>query len=270
MSVAIELDGVSVTRDGHRLLEKIDLRVDEGATLAVSGPSGSGKSTLLRTIVGLEAPTAGRVTMFDTTVSASGRIHVPPEQRRVAIVFQDLGLWPHMSVAQHLQFALIAQRLPRGDRTKRVVQMLRAVGLHGRETQRPSTLSGGERQRLAIARALVTNPPVLLLDEPLSNLDLVLKDELIGLLAALLKERRGTTIFVTHDLQEVLPLTMEFAILEHGRLVQRGAIAQLNETPATPFVRALVARAGYRSDTSRSPETGAAARDVQVDRGHSG
>jgi iron(III) transport system ATP-binding protein len=242
MTAVLQLEGVSVERDGHVLLERVDLQVAAGSTLALTGPSGSGKTTLLRAIVGLEAPNQGNIAVLGRTVSASGRIHVPPEDRRIAIVFQDLGLWPHMSVGNHLRFALSAQRVPKAEHAGRVQRMLRSVGLEGRDQQRPATLSGGERQRLAIARALVTEPSILLLDEPLSNLDIVLKDELMTLLSKLLASKGITAILVTHDPQEALALTREFAVLERGRIVQRGNITEYARSAATPFVRALVLR----------------------------
>lgn len=243
MSIALRLEGVSVERHGHRLLERVDLHVEAGTILALTGPSGSGKSTLLRTIVGLDAPTDGHIEILGRTVFAPGRIHVPPEDRGVSIVFQDLGLWPHMNVGEHLHFALIAKRLPKAERNAIVGRMLHSVDLEGRERQRPSTLSGGERQRLAIARALVTNPSLVLLDEPLSNLDVVLKQELIALIAAVLRASQSTAILVTHDPREALRLTSRLAVLERGRIAQHGDLADLSRSPATPFVRELLAHA---------------------------
>jgi ABC-type Fe3+/spermidine/putrescine transport system ATPase subunit len=240
MSAALQLQGVSFARDGHVLLEGVDLQVDEGSTLALTGPSGSGKTTLLRTILGLEVPSQGTIAVMGRTASTAGRIHVPAEDRRIAIVFQDLGLWPHLSVGDHLNFALSAQRIPKADRVARVDRMLQSVGLEGRARQRPATLSGGERQRLAIARALVTEPSIILLDEPFSNLDIVLKQELVALLAGLLTQRQIAGILVSHDLEEALPLTKDFAVLEGGRIVQRGTMVELARSPRTPFVRALV------------------------------
>jgi ABC-type Fe3+/spermidine/putrescine transport system ATPase subunit len=243
MTAALHLEGVSLARDGHVLLESVDLQVADGSTLALMGPSGSGKTTLLRAILGLEMPSQGTIAVMGRTASTAGRIHVPAEDRRIAIVFQDLGLWPHMSVGDHLNFALSGQRVPKADRVARIDRMLRSVGLEGRVRQRPATLSGGERQRLAIARALVTEPSIILLDEPFSNLDIVLKQELVSLLASLLTERKITGILVSHDLDEALPLTTDFAVMEHGRIVQRGTMAELTRSPRTPFVRALVAHA---------------------------
>jgi iron(III) transport system ATP-binding protein len=239
MSIALRLASVAVERHGHRLLDHVDLHVEAGSILALTGPSGSGKTTLLRTIVGLDAPTRGQITLDGRLVSVAGRVLIRAEERNAAIVFQDLGLWPHMTVSEHLQFALTTKKITKAIRGSLVSQMLKSVGLHGKEMQRPATLSGGERQRLALARALVSNPSLILFDEPLSNIDVVLKGELIELLSALLKERRTTAVFVTHDPREVLPLTNDFAVLERGRIVQRGTIFEMNSSPATIFVRAL-------------------------------
>jgi iron(III) transport system ATP-binding protein len=253
MSIALRLEGVSVERHAHRLLERVDLHVEAGTILALTGPSGSGKTTLLRTIVGLDAPTGGQIEIFGRTVFAPGRIHVPPEDRGVSIVFQDLGLWPHMNVGEHLHFALIAKLLPKSERSEIVGRMLHSVGLEGRERQRPSTLSGGERQRLGIARALVTNPSLVLLDEPLSNLDVVLKHELLELLSKILKAAGSTAILVTHDPREALSLTNRFAVLEHGCIVQCADVEELSRSPASPFVRELVAHGmSQKADGVRS------------------
>lgn len=243
MTTAVQLEGVCLDRAEHRLLDNVDLRVEAGAVLALTGPSGSGKTTLLRTIVGLETPTRGQVSILGRTVASEGRVAVPAEDRGIAMVFQDLGLWPHMTAGEHLQFVLLARRPSKGDRSASVRQMLASVGLEGREHQRPATMSGGERQRLAIARALVADPAIVVFDEPLSNLDVVLKGELITLLGTLLKDRKTTAILVTHDPREALPLTRDFAVMERGRIVQRGALTDLTRSPATEFVRALASHA---------------------------
>jgi iron(III) transport system ATP-binding protein len=253
MSTALQLESVSVERHGNRLLDHVDLHLEAGSILALTGPSGSGKTTLLRAIVGLEAPTGGQITIFGRPVFASGRIQVAPEDRGVSIVFQDLGLWPHMNVGEHLHFALITKRLPKRERCGIVRKMLHSVGLEDRERQRPATLSGGERQRLAIARALVTSPSLVLLDEPLSNLDVVLKHELIAVMASVLTVVQSSAIFVTHDPREALPLTRRFAVLEHGRIVQHDDVAELSRFPATSFVRELIARSNTQSALQAQP-----------------
>lgn len=253
MSTALHLEGVSVERQAQRLLVHVDLQLEAGTILALTGPSGSGKTTLLRTIAGLDAATRGQITIFGRKVSDSGRLLVPAEDRGVSMVFQDLGLWPHMTVAEHLRFALMAKRLPKAVHAGLAQKMLQSVGLEGRERQQPSTLSGGERQRLAIARALVTNPSIVLLDEPLSNLDVVLKHELLELIASILHAAGCTAILVTHDPREALSLTSRFAVLEHGRIVQHADIDELSRSPASPFVRELVAHGiSQKADGVRS------------------
>lgn len=244
MSAPLQLQSIAVLRNNRVLLEDIDLTIDAGTILALTGPSGSGKTTLLRTMIGLEAPTSGEVLMFGRPVSAPNRIVLPPEQRGIAMVFQDLGLWPHMTVAEHLQFALSAQSLPKSERTARSRRTLQSVELERRERDRPATLSGGERQRLAFARAIVSEPSLLLLDEPFSNLDIVLKQELLGLLRKLLAERGTAAVLVTHDPREALQLTKDFAILEQCRLTQRASLSELVESPATTFTRKLAALLG--------------------------
>lgn len=241
MSAPLQLRGVSVLRNNRALLDDINLEIEAGTILALTGPSGSGKTTLLRTMLGLESPTSGEILMLGRTVSAPNRILVPVEERGIAMVFQDLGLWPHMSVAEHLQFALSAQRLSKSERTARICQTLQSVELQGREGDRPATLSGGERQRLAFARSIVSEPSLLLLDEPFSNLDIVLKHELLELLRKLLADRKTAAVLVTHDPREALQLTKDFAILERGRLTQRAELGELVASPATTFTRRLAA-----------------------------
>jgi ABC-type Fe3+/spermidine/putrescine transport system ATPase subunit len=232
----IELQDVSVSRYGHEILRDVTLAVGGEEVLAVVGPSGSGKSTLLRVVLGFIAPSCGSVRIDGVHVSAAGRIAVPPEERHLAMVFQDLALWPHMTVREHLAFAARDEG--------RIDDLLRRVGLNGKAERRPALLSGGERQRVALARALVGEPAALLLDEPLSNVDVMLRQELIALLRELLDERRCAVLLVTHDLREAGALANRVAVLEAGRLVQVGTMADLQARPATRFVEALLADRG--------------------------
>lgn len=225
----IELQDVSVSLHGHEILRDVTLAIGAEEVLAVVGPSGSGKSTLLRVVLGFITPSRGGVRIDGVHVSAAGRIAVPPEERHLAMVFQDLALWPHMTVREHLAFAARDEG--------RIDDLLRRVGLDGKAERRPALLSGGERQRVALARALVGEPAALLLDEPLSNIDVMLQQELIALLRELLDERRRAILLVTHDLREAGAL----AVLEAGRLVQVGTLADLQARPATRFVEALLA-----------------------------
>jgi ABC-type Fe3+/spermidine/putrescine transport system ATPase subunit len=238
---AIELESVSVVLGTRRVLENVSLRILPGELVALLGPSGSGKTSLLRVVLGFLAPDTGVVRIDGEPVSVSGRILRPPEERGVAMVFQDLALWPHLTVAGNLEFGLAARGVPGEARVERVGAMLSLVGLSERAGARPGELSGGERQRVAIARALVLEPRALLLDEPLSNLDALLKRELMLLLSELLVERRVPSLYVTHDVQEVAALGDRVTVLEAGRIVQEGSLDSLRKAPATAFVRGVMA-----------------------------
>ena len=237
----IELQDVSATIHGHEALRGVTLGIGTGETLAILGPSGSGKTTLLRVVLGFLAPSSGWVRIDGAIASTQGSVAVPPEERRLAMVFQDLALWPHLTVREHLQFA------GGKDGADRIDRLLRRVGLGGKESRRPAQLSGGERQRVALARALVADPVALLLDEPLSNVDVALRLELIALVRELLSERPRTVVLVTHDLREAAALAHRVAVLEGGRLVQVGTVDEIQARPATKFVEALLSDRGPRS-----------------------
>jgi iron(III) transport system ATP-binding protein len=237
VTVAIELKDVTVTAGSRRILDDVSLVLGQGELLTLLGPSGSGKTTLLRVILGFVAPVGGVVRIEDVVVSADGRILCPPEERGLAMIFQDLALWPHLTVTGNLEFGLASRGVPRADRLERIGTMLSRVGLADRARAHPAELSGGERQRVAIARALVLDPKVLLLDEPLSNLDVPLKRELLMLLAQLLKDRRVPSLYVTHELREAAVLSDRIAVLEAGHIVQTGSLDMLRRDPRTAFVR---------------------------------
>ncbi|MFN7698848.1 MAG: ABC transporter ATP-binding protein [Deltaproteobacteria bacterium] len=242
----IQLEAISVQRGKTRILDAIN-RVVGNEVVALVGPSGSGKTTLLRVLLGLEPPTKGRVSIANRVMSLDGRVDVLPEERNVAMVFQDLALWPHLSVHGNLAFGLKGRGLTKAAREERITRALSWVGLDGKPSRAPHELSGGERQRVAIARALVLDPVALLLDEPLGSLDVALKDELCELFAKIFAERGLPVVYVTHDPREAVRLARRIVVLEGGRVVQQGTAAELVETPATPFVRAF-ARAARGAD----------------------
>jgi iron(III) transport system ATP-binding protein len=239
MKVAVAVEGVSVTFAGKSILDRVRLTVGHGEILGVLGPSGAGKTTLLRVVLGLLVPNAGRVVLDGILASAGGRLLLAPERRALGVVFQDLALWPHLTVAGNLAFGLASRGIPRRERQERVAAMLDRVGLAGFGKRRPSGLSGGERQRVAIARALVVEPRAVLFDEPLANLDPVRREELLHVFRALLGNRGTAAVYVTHDVAEVAGLADRLAVLEGGRIVQEGTLDQLRAAPATPFVRAI-------------------------------
>lgn len=240
MNARIELAGVRVRIDGRSLLGAVELAIAPGEILALLGPSGSGKTMLLRTVLGFVTPASGAVRLDGETASIDGRMRIPPEARRLGVVFQDLALWPHLSVYGNLAFVLGARSIPRRERRVRVAAMLERVGLPSFEQRRPADLSGGEQQRVAIARALITEPRAVLLDEPLANLDVVRKREMLAFFRELLVTQHSTALYVTHDPREAALLADRVAVLEAGRIVQIGALDALRADPATPFVHALL------------------------------
>ena len=196
---AVALKSVGKRFGSRVAVRRLSLDVKRGSTVGILGPSGGGKTTVLRLIAGLDVPDDGEVWLDGRLASSAGRLHVPPSQRNIGFVFQDLALWPHMTVGGNLMFVLESRGWPAESRGSRVREMLAKVGLKDRASEYPSHLSGGEQQRVALARALVDNPELLLLDEPLSSLDRDRRIDLRHELAAIPKEFGVTMIYVTHD-----------------------------------------------------------------------
>lgn len=229
-----------VKRYGPRLIvDHVSLEVRGGEFLCLLGPSGSGKTTLLRLVAGLEVPDEGRIELGGTVVAADGYNRVPPRGRRVGFVFQDLALWPHLTVAGNLDFVLGSLGVPRRARREKIERVLAMVRLNERAAAYPGTLSGGEQQRVALARALVAEPRLLLLDEPLANLDVHLKAELEEEILSLHQRLKVTSLYVTHDPREAFTLGERIAILQGGQLVQVGTPREILERPASAFVARL-------------------------------
>jgi iron(III) transport system ATP-binding protein len=243
----IELDHVSLRRDGQDVLRDVTLRVGAEVVVLI-GRSGSGKSTLLRMILGFEAPTEGRVLVDGRVLSAAGRVLVLPEERRLAMVFQDLALWPHLRTREQLALVLGWRGLSRGDRDARIAEALAWVDLGAKRERYPHELSGGEQQRVAIARALVQDPAALLLDEPLGSLDVALKSELLALFERLFAERRVPVIYSTHDPYEAARLGGRVVVLEQGAVAQEGALRELAREPRSEFVRVFAGHASRMRD----------------------
>lgn len=240
MTAAIDLEQVTVLRDERRVLDGLDLVVNAGEALAVAGASGSGKTTLLRVILGLEPVAAGIVRLDGREASRGDGLIIPPEDRGLAVVFQDLALWPHLTAAGNLEFGLRQRGIPRAERRRAAEACLRRVGLGERASAYPGELSGGERQRVAIARALVLEPRAVLLDEPLANVDVGLKRELLALFRDLLRSAGTTTVLVTHDPAEAVALADRIALLEGGRIAQVARPSDLTTENGSPFTHAFV------------------------------
>jgi iron(III) transport system ATP-binding protein len=233
--VRVEASGIRLSYGATPVLRDVSVTVEPGEFFALLGPSGSGKSTLLRLIAGFAEAQAGRIVIGGRDVTS-----VPPWKRNVGLVFQSYALWPHMSVARNVAFGLEERRLPSEEVRRRTEAALELVGLAGYGARRPSQLSGGQQQRVALARTLAVEPQVLLLDEPLSNLDAKLRVQMRRELRRL-HERLGiTTIFVTHDQEEAMTICDRIAVLDQGVVQQVGTPLALFDQPANRFVAQFV------------------------------
>ncbi len=234
MTPVLSLQGISKAFEpGVPVLRDIDLQVDSGTVVCLLGPSGCGKTTLLRLIAGFEMLTEGELYIIKRLVSRPGMV-VPPEKRHIGMVFQDYALFPHMTIAQNIQFGLF--RWPSAWRRTRLAEMLSLVGLDGMEKRYPHELSGGQQQRVALARALAPNPQLLLLDEPFSNLDVNLRQQLRDEMQAILSQADITTVLVTHDQEEALSLGDRLAVIDQGRIAQYATPDEVVQQPSTRFV----------------------------------
>lgn len=231
----LEIRGLRKRFEELEALTAIDLKLPKGQILALLGPSGCGKTTLLRCIAGLTDPSEGEIRIQGHLV-ANHRISVPPEARKLGMVFQDYALWPHMTVAENVAFPLAMERMPKKDRQERVRWALDLVGLTSFADRPPGTLSGGQQQRVALARAVVGQPRLLLMDEPLSNLDKGLRETLAIDIRRLIKELDLTAVFVTHDQQEAFALADQVAVLQQGQLQQLAPPHILYAQPAHPEI----------------------------------
>ena len=220
---SITLNTLNYAYDDHRLLKDFSLSVKSGERLVLLGPSGCGKTTILRLIAGFMAPQQGSILLEGKTVSRDGAILVAPEHRNLGMVFQDLALWPHLSVKGNIEFGLKARKVPRQTRELKIREILTLTGLQGYESRMPSELSGGQQQRVALARALVLEPHILLMDEPLSSLDWELNRRLRQEILALQQKLGFTMLYVTHNREEAFEIATRVVILERGEIRMDGS-----------------------------------------------
>jgi putative spermidine/putrescine transport system ATP-binding protein len=261
MPAYLSIDAVSVSYGTTPVLDRVSLDVQRGEMVALLGASGCGKTTLLRSIAGFVMPQSGRIVVDGRDIT-----HLPPEARHTAMMFQAYALWPHMDVAANISYGLRMRGEAKTRIAERVAQMLKLLQLDGYERRSVGSLSGGQRQRVAMGRALAVDPLLLLLDEPMSNLDYKVRLDLRHELRALQKRVGITAIYVTHDREEALTLADRIAVIDGGRVLQYGTPQEVFHRPASPFVAGFMGadnavalpdgtRAHFRGDRARLAQT---------------
>ncbi len=234
----LEAVNISLSYGTNQVLRDVSFRIEPGEFFALLGPSGSGKSTLLRLIAGFNRNQGGRLLIDGEDVSP-----LPPQSRHVGMVFQNYALWPHMTVFDNVAFGLVERKFSKDEIKKKVAAVLDVVGLSEYGARRPSQLSGGQQQRVALARTIVIEPSILLLDEPLSNLDKNLRVQMRDELKSLQRKLGITTVFVTHDQEEAMTTADRMAVLDQGVLQQVGSATTLYDHPVNSFVAGFVGTA---------------------------
>jgi iron(III) transport system ATP-binding protein len=250
----VTLKGLTKRYGDVAAVRGLDLQVKPGELVALLGPSGCGKTTTLRLVAGFLKPEAGEIWVGDRCLSSPATM-IPPERRRMAMIFQSYALWPHMTVTQNIAYGLRFNGTAKADRDRRVREMLRVVQLEGYGSRYPGELSGGQQQRVAVARALVVEPEILLLDEPLSNLDANLREEMRFEIRRLHETFGITTLYVTHDQAEAMVISDRVAVLQAGRVVQIGPAEDLFEHPRTRFVAEFIGKTNLIDGTAEDPST---------------
>ena len=221
----------------------INLEIEKGEMLTLLGPSGCGKTTTLRCIAGLEKPDGGDILIDGRPMFSKG--FVPPSQREIGMVFQNYAVWPHLRVFDNVAYGLKLQKLPKSVIREKVTEALESVGLTGLGRRYPGQLSGGQQQRVALARALVRNPKVLLLDEPLSNLDAKLREKMRFEIKSLVRRMHMTAVYVTHDQAEAMVISDRIAVMETGNIVQVGVPEEIYKKPANRFVADFIGTTNF-------------------------
>jgi iron(III) transport system ATP-binding protein len=237
---SLRLVNIVKTYGKLRAIDNLNLIVEDGELLTLLGPSGCGKTTTLRAVTGFVGPDSGDIYIGDRKIS-----DIPPEKRGIGLVFQNYALWPHMTVFENLAFGLQLKKLSKQQIRKKVAEGLAIVKLEELETRYPRQLSGGQQQRVALARALVLEPDILLLDEPLSNLDALLREQMRFEIAQLHKQYGITTIYVTHDQTEAMVISDRIAVLDKGRLMQLGTPSEIYSRPANKFVAGFMGTTNF-------------------------
>jgi len=255
----LKLDHIVKRFGTFRAVDDLCLDIGQGEIFALLGPSGCGKSTTLRQIAGLDQPDSGDILLHDRPLfSSTSNVFVPAQKRNMGMVFQSYAIWPHLTVFDTVAYPLQVRRQSQAQINEAVTAMIRLVGLEGVENRPAPMLSGGQQQRVALARALVYKPDVLLLDEPFSNLDRKLREQMRGELKLLQRRVGVTVILVTHDQEEALSLSDHIAVMNAGKVEQVGTPLELYEKPATPFVRDFIGQTTRIAATVSQVRDGAA------------
>jgi ABC-type Fe3+/spermidine/putrescine transport system ATPase subunit len=250
-SAALDIADLEVSYGATPVLHRLSLGVAAGEFVALLGPSGCGKTTLLRAVSGFVPVNAGRIAVGGRDIT-----HAPPDKRGMAMVFQSYALWPHMTTAQNLGYGLKLRRVSRPQIGRRVAEILAMLKLEGYGERNVTQLSGGQRQRVALGRALAISPELLLLDEPLSNLDARIREEVRHEIKALQAKLGITTIHVTHDREEAMVMADRIAILDAGRIAQLGSPEEVYNRPVSPFVAAFMGAGNVLELEARSAGNG--------------
>ncbi|MBI0434612.1 ABC transporter ATP-binding protein [Roseomonas sp. KE0001] len=251
----LTLKGLGKAYGQLKVVDDVNLALEEGEFVSLLGPSGCGKTTTLRMIAGFVEPTAGSISMNGEILSAPGAV-LPPERRRMSMIFQSYAIWPNMTVAENVGFGLKLQKLPAAEIKARIGRILEVVQMSHLADRYPAELSGGQQQRVALARAIVVQPSVLLLDEPLSNLDANLREEMRFEIRRLHDEFRITTVYVTHDQSEAMATADRIAVMNSGRIEQVDAPHVIYTRPRTRFVAAFIGRTNLLEGRMANGEIG--------------
>src|SRR5499425_3108422 len=256
-------DGLTKKFTGMAAVDDLRLEIKDGEFVSLLGPSGCGKTTTLRLVAGFLQPDAGEIRVNDKVIS-SASILIPPERRNMSMIFQSYAIWPHMTVFQNVAYGLKFKKLASREVDEKTERLLHVVHLDALKARYPAELSGGQQQRVALARALVVEPQILLLDEPLSNLDANLREEMRFEIRRLHEEFGITTLYVTHDQAEAMVISDRVAVLNKGRMVQVGTPSEIFDQPRTRFVAEFIGKTNILSGRLQTENAVSLAPDLKI------